>query len=94
MAQGCESPLVTTLTRILCCSAVSITQGPAPKGGTGTPIGGCAASLRVGGKQQRRGPANRVPDSHAASPRYCWNSGVMSLQGCFWNATSERYMMS
>jgi len=26
--------------------------------------------------------------------RYCWNSGVMSLHGCFWNGTSERYMMS
>ena len=37
IAHGCESPLVTTLTRILCCSAVSNTQGPAPSGGTGTP---------------------------------------------------------
>ena len=39
IAQGCERPLVTTLTRTLCCSAVSKTQGPSPNGGTGTPIG-------------------------------------------------------
>src|SRR6478609_4039902 len=24
----------------------------------------------------------------------CWNSGVMSLQGCLENGTSDRYMMS
>src|SRR6266849_3840630 len=41
--QGCTSPLVTTVARILCCSAVSRTNGPAPRGGTGTPMGGCWA---------------------------------------------------
>ncbi len=47
MAHGCESPLVTTLTRILCCSAVSNTQGPSPNGGTGTLIRCCCAWLGV-----------------------------------------------
>ena len=41
MAHGCERPLANTLTRILCCSAVSSTHGPAPNGGTGIPIGDC-----------------------------------------------------
>jgi hypothetical protein len=28
------------------------------------------------------------------STNYCWNSGVISLQGCSWNGTSDRYMTS
>ena len=39
--QGWTSPRVTIVTRILCCSAVSNTNGPAPSGATGTPMGGC-----------------------------------------------------
>src|SRR5262249_60793063 len=58
MAHGCDRPLVTTVKRILCCSAVSNTNGPAPNGGTGTPIGGCwgwpAGGVAGGGETKER----------------------------------------
>ena len=57
MAQGCDSPPATTLTRILCCSAVSNTQGPSPRGGTGTPIGACSCAWLIVSIQSSNGAA-------------------------------------
>ena len=60
MAHGCESPLVTTLTRILCCSAVSKTQGPSPNGGTGTPIVDCPWAWPTASRPNSNSPAMRA----------------------------------
>ena len=60
MAQGCDSPLATTLTRILCCSAVSKTQGPSPNGGTGTPMGRSSCAWLGASIQSNSGAAERT----------------------------------
>ena len=75
-AQGWGIPLATTVTRILCCSAVSRINGPAPRGVYGTPMGGgccCARAVAV----TNRAIANA---GQAVGQRVC---DIINLARCY-----------
>ena len=70
---GLTSPLATIDTLILCCSAVSSTQGPSPSGARGTP-GRAAATAAGAGPAARCVHTSDTADTISASTRPAWTT--------------------